>query len=30
MLEPGKLDKGIAGAEHQRHTYRVAKESGLR
>ena len=30
MLEPSKLDKGIAGAEHQRHTYRVAKESGLR
>ncbi len=27
MLEPGKLDKGIAGAEHQRHTYCVAERA---
>ncbi len=29
MLEPGKLDKGIAGAEHQRHTYCVAEKGRL-
>ena len=26
MLKPGKLDKSVAGAKHQRHTHRVAKE----